>query len=341
MQSWCDRAQALQLPFGIWSQPCSEAQVLHGVPPLPPYSSDEPKRWLTSCAVIRSIVPRPQPPQSLRRASVHRPPEAYACQQFLYGRDEDDEGVARAVRHAHVLAVRADAGPVRGVRVAVEGHLRHRRVAPVGLDRAQAGAVRVAVVAVRDVDLDELEVEHPREVVTRVLGGEEVEPVDDLLADLVPLARAELGPAAPRRLDEDDADGHLAGHSPAGLLQKEALPERLQELLAQVDDVVPVLRPEPRRQAREVVRARRVLVPLGEAALELDELLAGQRTAAPAPLRLRGHLLAVRSLVLPHELEEVLGVDVRVRARWRELGIVPGASAQRLGASSRRAGSRG
>ena len=85
MQSWCDRAQALQLPFGIWSQPCSDAQELHGVPPLPPYSSDEPKRWLTSCAVIRSIVPRPQPPQSLRRASVHRPPEAYACQQFLYG----------------------------------------------------------------------------------------------------------------------------------------------------------------------------------------------------------------------------------------------------------------
>ena len=85
MQSWCGRAHALQLPFGIWSQPCREAHVLHGVPPLPPYSSEAPKRWLTSWATIRSIVPRPQPPQSSRRASVARPPEAYACQQLVNG----------------------------------------------------------------------------------------------------------------------------------------------------------------------------------------------------------------------------------------------------------------
>ncbi len=71
----CGLAHAPQLPLGTLSQPWVEPHVLHGVP-LPVYSSAEPNRWLVSWAVMMSSVPRPQPPQLLRRARVMRPPPA-------------------------------------------------------------------------------------------------------------------------------------------------------------------------------------------------------------------------------------------------------------------------
>ena len=76
----------------------------------------------------------------------------------------------------------------------------------------------------------------------------------------------------------------------------------------------------------------RIVVALREAALELLELRAGQRPAARPTLWLRRYLLAGALLVLPDELEEVLGVDRRVRPGRRELRIVPRAAAERLGA---------
>src|SRR5215207_3311554 len=100
---------------------------------------------------------------------------------------------------------------------------------------------------------------------------------EDPLADLVALADPEPRSVIVARLDEDDSDRHLTGHPPACRFIEKTLAQLLYQLVRKPRQEVAIPRSEPLREPGQVVGEGRVVVVIGEPALEVGELISAER----------------------------------------------------------------